>query len=327
MTFTVWQAACTIHGLQRSFFLPPSLNHRFLFEEHLKDSNVSVVRHRHRRPSRKSAATKLLVALLFAATAAITWQFARQQPASSMSYVRPEFKGIKLNEADPSTAASRAYSSFIDSRPGRPSYLYSVIPGGVASAEELRQAMEHDPVVAQQFAGFDFQRAHLVQVSEKQSMHVAYRMGQKVYWTRKKVALHPGETLISDGKIVARTRCGNRIAMTPLGPPALAEPADADLNQPLFANDMVTPAAEPRPETYAAIIPMAAPIGANALQPTKRKGIIPFFILPFFGGTGTGGGSSPHTPLAVTPEPGTLLLFSSGLAGMFWKLRKSGRKR
>ncbi len=313
--------------VSNALFPPPELESQIFIEEHLNDSNVSVVRHRHRRPSRKSAATKLLVALLFAATAAITWQFARQQPASSMSYVRPEFKGIKLNEADPSTAASRAYSSFIDSRPGRPSYLYSVIPGGVASAEELRQAMEHDPVVAQQFAGFDFQRAHLVQVSEKQSMHVAYRMGQKVYWTRKKVALHPGETLISDGKIVARTRCGNRIAMTPLGPPALAEPADADLNQPLFANDMVTPAAEPRPETYAAIIPMAAPIGANALQPTKRKGIIPFFILPFFGGTGTGGGSSPHTPLAVTPEPGTLLLFSSGLAGMFWKLRKSGRKR
>jgi hypothetical protein len=295
-------------------------------EEHLKDSNVSVVRHRHRRPSRKSAATKFLVALLFAATAAITFQFARQQPASSMSYARPKLNRIKLNEADPSTAASREYSSFIDSRPGRPAYLYSVIPGGVASAEDLRQAMEHDPVVAQQFAGFDFQRAHLVQVSEKQSMHVAYRMGQKVYWTRKKVALHPGETLISDGKIVARTRCGNRIAMTPLGPAALAEPADAGLNQPLFATDMVTPGADPQPETYAGVIPMAAPIGANALQPTKRKGMIPFFLLPFFGVPGTGGGSS-HTPLAVTPEPGTMLLFSSGLAGVFWKLRKSGRKR
>jgi hypothetical protein len=302
------------------------LNHRFSIEEHLKETNVIVVRHRHRRPSRKSAATKFLVALLFAATAATTWQFARQQPASSMSYVRPEFKGIKLNEPDASPSASRAYSSFLDSRPGRPVYLHSVIPGGVASAEELRQAMEHDPVVAKQFAGFDFQRAHLVQVSGKQAMHVAYRMGQKVYWTRKKVKLHPGETLISDGKIVARTRCGNRIAMTPLGPPALTEPADADLNQPLFANDMVTPAAEPRPEAYAAVIPMADPIGANALQPVKRRGIAPYFILPCFGTAGLGGGSS-HTPLAVTPEPGTLLLFSSGLAGLFWKLRKSGRKR
>jgi hypothetical protein len=292
----------------------------------LKDTNVSVVRHRHRRPSRKRAATKFLVALLFAATAAITWQFARQQPASSMSYVRPEFKGIKLNEPDAALSADRAYSSLLDSRPGRPVYLHSVIPGGVESAEELRQAMEHDPVVAQQFAGFDFQRAHLVQVSEKQSMHVAYRMGQQVYWTRKKVTLHPGETLISDGKIVARTRCGNRIATIPLGPPALTEPADADINQPLFANDMVTPAAETQHEAYAAVIPMAAPIGANALRPVKGRGIAPFFILPFFGAAGLGGGSS-HTPLAVTPEPGTLLLFSSGLVGVLCKLRKSGRKQ
>jgi PEP-CTERM motif len=288
-------------------------------EEHLKDSSVSVVRRRH---SRKNAGTRFLVALLFAATAAITWQFARQQPASSMSYSSPEVNRVKLNEVGPSATAGRTYSSLIDSRPGRPAYLYSVIPGGVASAEELRQAMAQDPVVAQQFAGFDFLRAHLVQVSGNQSMHVAYRMGQTVYWTRKKVALHPGETLISDGKIVARTRCGNRIAMAPLGPPALVEPADADLNQPLFSSAMVTPEPEPQPETYAAAIPM--PVGANALQPTKRKRAIPFFILPFFG-LGGGGGSS-HPPLAVTPEPGTLLLFSSGLAGVFWMARKSRRK-
>lgn len=292
----------------------------------MKDSSVSVVRHRHRRPSRKKAATKFLVVLLFAATAAITWRFARQQPATHLSYAPAGINRIKLNEPDSSNAAS-SYSSFINSRPARPAYLYSVIPGGVVTPEELRQAMDHDPVVAQQFAGFDFSRAHLVQVSETQSMHVAYRMGDKVYWTRKKVALHPGETLISDGKIVARTRCGNRIAMIPLGPPAITEPADADLNQPLFSTDMITPGVEPQPETYAAVIPMATPVGANALQPTRANRMIPFFFLPFFGLPGGGGGSSPHVPLAVTPEPGTLLLFSSGLAGMLWKLRVSGRKR
>ncbi len=290
----------------------------------MKDSSVSVVRRRHRRPSRKNAGAKFLVALLFAATAAITWQYARQQPVSSLSYSSPEVNRIKLNDTDPLASTSRDYSSFIESRPGRPAYLYSVIPGGIANAEELRQAMDHDPVVAQQFAGFDFQRAHLVQISEKQSMHVAYRMGDKVYWTRKKVALHRGETLISDGKIVARTRCGNRIGLAPLGPPALAEPTEADLNQPLFSNDMVTHEAEPQPETYAAAIPIDPAVEANALQPTKRKRTIPFFIPPLFG---LSGGGSSHTPLAVTPEPGTLLLLSGGLVGVYWKVRKSGRKR
>jgi hypothetical protein len=323
MTFLVWQAACIMYGLQCSV-PPPELEIKDSIEEHLKDSSASVVRHRYRRHSRKNAGTKFLVAFLFAATAAITWQFARQQPASSMSYSSPEVNRMKLDEAAPSAMASGSHSPFNESGPGHSVYMYSVISGGVASAEDLRQAMERDPVVAQQFAGFDFQRAHLVQVSEKQSMHVAYRMGDKVYWTRKKLALHPGETLISDGKIVARTRCGNRIALAPLGPPALTEPAEADLNQPLFSNDMVTRDVEPQPEIYAAAIPLAPPIEGNALQPTKRRRMIPFFILPFFG---LPGGGSSHTPLAVTPEPGTLLLFSSGLVGVYWKTRKSRRKR
>src|SRR6266852_4362999 len=277
-----------------------------------------MVRRRHHRHRKTQARTKFLVMLLFAATAAVTWQFSRQQSVARLSHSSASAPAVPV-------LASPSDFVYIASRPSRPAYPYSVIPGGVGSGEELRQISDHDPVVAQHFQGFDYQHAHLVTVSEKQLMYDAYRKGDKVYWTRKKVALHPGETLISDGKIVARTRCGNRIAMTPLGPPAMTEPADADLNQPLFANDMVTPAADPQPEAYAAVIPMAAPIGSNALQPTKRK--IPFFILPFFGLPGTGGGSSPHTPLAVTPEPGPLLLFSSGLAGVFWKLRKSGRKR
>jgi hypothetical protein len=302
----------------------------------LKDFPTSVVRRRRSRRSRISGQTKFLVALLFAATAAITWQFARQQPVSTWAYTAPQSnrEALKSDSEDASTdGAKQAYSSFVAMRPSRPSYLYSVVPGGVASAEELRQSMQNDPVVAREFEGFDFQRAHVVKVSESQSMHVAYRLGDKVYWTRKKVALHPGETLISDGKIVARTRCGNRIAMAPLGPHAIVEPMESDFNQPLFSNDMVTREAEPQPEPYAAVIPSAAPVEANAnsLQPVKGGRKNPFFILPVFGlpgmGGGGGGGSAHTPPLAVAPEPGTMLLFSSGLLGVYWKSRKSRRKR
>ncbi len=298
----------------------------------MKDSPTSVVRYRRSRRSRISGQTKFLVALLFAATAAITWQFARQQPVSTWAYTAPQSSRGSLNGEDVSNKGARqTYSSFVAMRPSRPSYLYSVVPGGVASAEELRQSMQNDPVVAREFEGFDFQRAHLVTVSESQTMHVAYRMGDKVYWTRKKVALHPGETLISDGKIVARTRCGNRIAMAPLGPPAVAEPMESDFNQPLFSNDMVTREAEPIPAPYGAIVPGAQPVEANTLQPVKGSRKFPFFVLPVFGlpviGAAGGGGSSHTPPLAVAPEPGTMLLVSSGLFGVYWKARKSRRKR
>lgn len=294
----------------------------------MKDSTRSVVGRNYRRQSRKSGSTMFLVILLFAATAAITWQFSRQQPVSSWKYSpQPSDQAALDHEFAEADNAHQTYSSFVATRPSRPSYLYSVIPGGIVSVEELRQSMEHDPVVAKEFQGFDFQRAHLVKVSAAESMHVAYRMGDKIYWTRKKVALHPGETLISDGKIVARTRCGNRIASAPLGPAAIVDPLESDFNQPLFSNDMVTHEVEPQPDTYAAVIPSAPPVEANNLQPSKRKRGIPFFILPAFGLPALGGGGSSHTPLAVAPEPGTMLLFSSGLLGVYWKARKSRRKR
>ncbi len=299
-----------------------------LTEEDLNDSTNKVVRHRRHKRSRLSGQTKFLVALLFAATAAITWQFSRQQPVSTWAYTAPQSNiSTRKNDAEGVTAdgAKQTYSSLVAMRPSRPAYLYSVVPGGIASAEELRQSMQNDPVVAREFEGFDFQRAHVVKVSENQSMHIAYRLGDKVYWTRKKVALHPGETLISDGKIVARTRCGNRIATAPMGPPAIVEPTESDLNQPLFSNDMVTREADPQPEPYVAALPSAPPAEANTLQPSRGGRKFPFFILPVFGLPGLGGSS--HTPLAVAPEPGTMLLFSSGLLGVYWKSRKSRRKR
>jgi len=262
-----------------------------------------------------------LMALLLAASVVVTWQFARQQPVASLarsSAVR-ESGLIAPNE-------DLREPLFVSSRPIRPAYAYSVIPGGVGSGEELREIADHDPVVAQHFLGFDYQHAHLITVAEKQLVYVAYRKGDNVYWTRKKMPLHPGETLISDGKITARTRCGNRVAVAPLGAPSLADPLISDLDQPLFSDELVTSAVEPQPETYPTSLPEATPNVGNALQPVKgNRRFFPPFLVPL-GGL-PGGSSSPHPPLAVAPEPGTILLFSSGLAGVLWKVRKSRGKR
>jgi hypothetical protein len=283
-----------------------------------------VFRHRRRHPRKPHVGTRFLLALLFAATASVTWQFARQQPVSRLTSSPKVVDSKDKDKVQDAESKPVSYTNSFALPSGRPAYLYSVITGGIGSVEELRQITERDPVVAKHFAGFDFEHAHLVTVSEKQSMYVAYRMGDKVYWTRKKIPLHTGETLISDGKIVARTRCGNRVAIAPLGPPAMVDPLESDFDQPLFSNDMVTHEVEPQPEAYAAAIPGGTPDAGNALQPTHRKRLLPFFFLPF---GGLPGGSSSHTPLAVAPEPGTLLLLSSGLAGVYWKSRKSRRKR
>ncbi len=288
--------------------------------EQLEAPSGRVVHRRQHRQRQIKASTKFLVMLLFAATAAVTWQFARQRPVATVS---PRSYALPASVQDaPENLTGPLYLS---SRPVRPAYPYSIIPGGVGSAEELRRIAENDPVVAEHFNGFDYAQARLITVSEKKLMYVAFRKGDKVYWTRKKVALHPGETLITDGKIVARTRCGNRVAVAPLGPPAIMDPLESDFNQPLFANDMVTNSPEPQMEAYASSIPTTPTEAGNSLRPGKGgKRFLPLFFLPF---AGLPGRSASHAPLAVAPEPGTMLLLSSGLAGVYWKSRKARRKQ
>lgn len=294
----------------------------------MKDINGGKVQHRRQQRRRPRARIQFLVLLLFAATAAVTFQFAHQQPVSRLQYTAPAVAPADAPEfQDDKTSPALSTASWtVESRAVRPVYRYSLVPGGVESLEELQKAMQRDPVVAEHFQGFDFQHAHLARVSETQSMHVAYRLGDKVYWTRKKVSLHPGETLISDGKITARTRCGNRVAAMPLGAHALLDPYESDFDRPLFASAMVTPEVEVQPDVTAAALPTPMPDAAKALQPTKNpKRLLPLLFLPLAGFPR--GGSSSHEPLAVAPEPGTLLLVSSGLAGVYWRSRKARRKR
>lgn len=103
-------------------------------------------------------------------------------------------------------------------------YRNSVIPGGVHSQSALASA-QRDPVVAAHYAGFDVAAARTVRVEQSRLVHVSYRIGDKIYWTKKKVRLALGEILLSDGKHLTRARCGNRIADEPQFPLLANEPA------------------------------------------------------------------------------------------------------
>ena len=65
--------------------------------------------------------------------------------------------------------------------------------------------------MALHYAGFDYAHARLVQLLTERSVYLSYRIGNRVYWTRHRVKLHKGETLLTDGKMTARTRCANRV--------------------------------------------------------------------------------------------------------------------
>lgn len=108
-------------------------------------------------------------------------------------------------------------------------YPHSIIAGGVYSAEELSRARRIDPVVAEHYADFG-EDIRATQLSHDQLVYVSYRKAEKVYWTKTKHLVCKGEAVVTDGKNIARSRCGNRLSKTPKLPHDKTEPTETALN-------------------------------------------------------------------------------------------------
>jgi hypothetical protein len=208
------------------------------------------------------------------------------------------------------------------STPVRVIYPYSVVPGGVRTPAELKAVSEHDPAVREHYSRFDFSKARVVTVDQPRLVYLSYRIGDNIYWTTKKVSLHKGEQLITDGSITARARCGNRVASLPQKYGFSREPSAVMFDQPISGSSTEIPfpkdfhsALESRPSS-AGLGPEALPpgsTGAGALSPLG-SGYLPIGspLVPVStcGKTGNGTcgsapGSGPGPPSAPVPEPGS----------------------
>lgn len=226
-----------------------------------------------------------------------------------------------------------------------PVYPYSVVPGGVRSVGELKWAAEHDPVVGAHYAGFDFNHARVVVLKATLSAYVSYRIGNKVYWMRRRVSLKKGETVITDGKMTARSRCANRVEEVPQQATSSSEPPAAKFEEPVHPSTGTAFASPPAPFQSALLNRPALP----GLGPAPPLGLYdPFGTgtwvpiapppLPSICGVGKKPTSGVVTPPDTTkkgkgdpcgsggssgevPEPGTWLLFGTGLAAIYWKTR------
>ena len=160
-------------------------------------------------------------------------------------------------------------------------YPYSIIEGGARSAEELKQAIAADPVVAAHYADFDLENTKVVRLEQPKLAHVSYRLGNAVYWTRKPLVIGAGETVLTDGVHIARTRCANQLADMP-GETSAAEPALAVLDTPL-------PVAAP------ALQALMSPVETRPGQAGGIMGSLGGTLSPglFGGGGGQPFGSSP----------------------------------
>jgi hypothetical protein len=177
-------------------------------------------------------------------------------------------------------------------------YPYSVIPGGVQSREELAAVIGSDKVVADHYAGFNVSQARIVHAPETQYIHVAYRAQNRVYWTARKIRILKGESLITDGTEMARTRCGNRVSAVPLAPVYNNEPALDVFDLPVLASVEVPELESPQLSMEFNDLPIQPYI------PAQRPTILPYYYRPLF---------VVQPEDVVVPEPATLSLLAVGL--------------
>lgn len=229
---------------------------------------------------------------------------------------------------------------------GRPVYPYSVVAGGVRDAKELKWAAEHDPVVAAHYAGFDYRHARIEVLKATLAAYVSYRIGNKVYWMRHPISLKKGETVITDGKITARSRCGNRVEEVPQQATSSSEPPAAKFEEPMHPGTGTAFVAPPTPFQSALLnrpgLPGLGPAPPLSLfDPLGNGSWTPIAPPPLPGLCGVGkkpkgsGGTEGGTGKkrkgdpcgnggggGEVPEPGTWLLVASGLAAIYWKARQ-----
>ena len=217
-------------------------------------------------------------------------------------------------------------------------YPYSIQPGGVHSPQELRELRKHDRVIDSHFAGFDYDRAAVVELKQPRMMYLSYRVGNKVFWTKKRIAIRKGEKLLTDGKITARTRCANRVSELPEGDTSPAEPMAQKFQDPFGAGGSAIEI--PYPGEFESALFGRGPFdGLNNAGPPPGGG--PPLDPP--GGGGFPGVSPPPIPGSCTPpppqqpppscstpppppppvpEPGTIALVCTGLAGTYLRYRR-----
>jgi hypothetical protein len=200
------------------------------------------------------------------------------------------------------------------SQPQRPTFPYSIVPGGVRDARELQSVASHDPVVAQHYSDFRIAAARTVRLEKPLEMYVSYRRNNNVYWTRNRMVIPAGETLISDGDNLARVRCGNRLSAIAAKPVSVSEPSKEELNTPEFVPPLM---AEFLPGDGEGFVPGAP---ASALLPpgsttttganTPPQAIFPPLLPP---GVHPNSPNTPVVPPVSTPEPGTFTFLFAGI--------------
>jgi hypothetical protein len=178
--------------------------------------------------------------------------------------------------------------------------------------------------------------------------YVSYRIGNDVYWTRHRVKLKKGETVITDGKIIVRSRCANRVEEVPQQATSSSEPPAARFDEPMLPALGTAFSNPPVPFESALLNRQGTPelgpaMPLSLVDPFGNGTWIPITPPPLPGVCGVGkkpketaftaettkkGKGNPCASGGVggggeVPEPGTWLMVASGLGVMSWMYWKT----
>jgi hypothetical protein len=263
----------------------------------------AVIARRRRRLRVLAACSTLCLVGFLAAVAREVWP----QRAQVMADVSSAFTSPAPAEPTPVAALV----------PTRPVYRHSIVPGGAYSRAEVAGAMRKDAVVAAHYQDVDVEKVHAKKVDAARAVYVSYRVGQQVYWTKNRVQLSPGETVLTDGETEIRARCGNLVSDHAQQPVAAEEPPLAALDEEEPETDSSTIAGVRGPEGALAHVPFfTGPTGASsvafeAFDPATGAPVD--FSAPMWFNGGSGGGS-PYIG-SSTGTTGTSLVAPQGGSG------------
>ena len=287
--------------------------------------------HRRRRFAVVVIAIVLLPLLVFAA------YFTSRRPHSYSypNFAAPNSEWARGNASENLAALAGHVAPAPLVRRGRLVYPYSVVPGGIHDSNELREAIQRDRAVARHYAAFNLHKTRIVELKNPRLVYLSYRLGDKIFWTRKQIKLRQGERLITDGNISARTRCANQVSVLPQTAVSTEEPLPEQLEDPFGVGGSATHIDFPNSIESALL---------RRTPPGLGEGPGSGFFGPPFGGGGPGIAPPPSPsscakppcsttspppppppplpPPAPVPEPGSILLVSSGLAGIYLRHRK-----
>ena len=305
-------------------------------------------RHRRNRRIRRALLIFLCAAFTFALSS-VALQFLSPSLFHTARNAEPDRKTVEASR----NLFLASQKEMLREMDGRPVYRYSVVAGGVRDVRELKWAAEHDPVVAAHYVGFDYDHARVVKLVLARTAYVSYRIGNRVYWTRHRVSLKKGETVITDGKMTARTRCANRVEEVPQQATSESEPPAAKFDEPVHPDMGTAMTAPPVPFQSALMnrnpVPGLGPaVPLSSYDPISNEGFTPILPAPLPGVCGVGTKKKPKDSAGIgtsavsggdkkkkkvdpcnpgsggggeVPEPGTWLLMGSGAVGLYWKAR------